>query len=121
MPELDEGAESSRRDLAVFPVAIQPKPNAMATPTTRPDTYTTGIPPFKSQGRMHHIRTYTGKDLPLIIALFTETVRRVNSHDYSPEQIEAWAPQEPDPARWRERLAGLSIIIGEIDAQIAGF
>ncbi len=69
----------------------------------------------------HHIRKYIDKDLPLIIALFTDTVRRVNSRDYSPDQIEAWAPQEPDPARWRERLAGLSIIVAEVNGQLTGF
>jgi putative acetyltransferase len=69
----------------------------------------------------HHIRKYADQDLPLITTLFTETVRWVNSRDYSTEQIEAWAPQETEPARWRERLAGLLIIIAEVNGQLAGF
>lgn len=71
---------------------------------------------------MHHrVRTYTDQDLAPIIALFTETVWQVNSRDYTPEQIEAWAPRKTDPDRWRTRLTGLSIIVAEVDGQIAGF
>ena len=67
------------------------------------------------------IRPYAEADFDPIVTLFTETVRHVNRLDYSPEQIAAWAPQSPDLARWRERLAGLAVWMAEFDGQIVGF
>jgi putative acetyltransferase len=67
------------------------------------------------------IRPYVAADFEQIIRLFTDTVRHINSRDYSSEQVAAWAPQPPDLARWRERLAGLTIWVAESDSQIIGF
>jgi hypothetical protein len=43
------------------------------------------------------IRPYDEKDAPEIVRLFYETIRSVNLADYSQEQVEAWAPEVPDP------------------------
>jgi putative acetyltransferase len=67
------------------------------------------------------VRRYKDDDLEPVAALFTETVRHVNSHDYSPEQVAAWAPRPPDLARWRERVAGLTLWVAELDQRIIGF
>ena len=42
------------------------------------------------------IREFEDEDTEGIVHLFTETVRKINSQDYSKEQIEAWAPQNPN-------------------------
>ncbi len=34
------------------------------------------------------------------LALFRDTIRQVNSRDYSPEQIRAWASDDIDPVAW---------------------
>lgn len=65
-------------------------------------------------------RRFRPGDLPALIALFRDTVRRVNIRDYTPEQVAAWAPDDVDPARW-ETLAGRFTVIAEIDGEIAGF
>lgn len=67
------------------------------------------------------IRPYKDNDLESIVVLFTDTVRHVNIRDYSPEQVAAWAPQPPDLARWRERLANLTLWVAESDGRIIGF
>jgi putative acetyltransferase len=46
------------------------------------------------------IRDYRSSDATAIVKLFYETVHLVNWRDYSPEQIEAWAPEIPDPEKW---------------------
>jgi len=67
------------------------------------------------------VRRYKDDDLGSVVTLFTETVRHVNIHDYSSEQVAAWAPQPPDLVRWRERVAGLAIWVAESDSQVIGF
>jgi putative acetyltransferase len=67
------------------------------------------------------IRAYTGTDLERITVLFNETVRNVNSRDYTPAQIEAWSPQPPDYAHWQRRLAALNVWVALRDGEILGF
>jgi len=67
------------------------------------------------------IRRYDDSDLESIVTLFTESVRHVNILHYSAEQVTAAAPQPPDLARWRKRIAGIPLWVAEFDGQIAGF
>jgi putative acetyltransferase len=43
------------------------------------------------------IRPYQTGDAPALAALFLSSVREVGARDYSPAQVEAWAPRPPDP------------------------
>ena len=43
-------------------------------------------------------------DIPAISRLYYDTVHRVNARDYSPQQIEAWAPAVANESFWRERF-----------------
>lgn len=52
------------------------------------------------------LRQYRPADAPDLLRLFRDTIRRVNSRDYAPDQILAWAPDEIDPVRWAERFEG---------------
>jgi putative acetyltransferase len=67
------------------------------------------------------IRPYTSADLRPVVTLFTETVHRVNSKDYSPEQIAVWAPRDENWTRWQNRFNGLRTLIAEINGRMAGF
>jgi putative acetyltransferase len=50
------------------------------------------------------IRRYRPSDIAGIIALFRDTVRRINGRDYSPQQVMAWAPDEIDSRQWTNRF-----------------
>lgn len=50
------------------------------------------------------VREAVDADIPSISRLYFETVRRVNARDYSPGQIEAWAPEVYSQEYWRERF-----------------
>jgi putative acetyltransferase len=65
-------------------------------------------------------RRYRPDDLPAIIGLFRDTIRRVNIRDYTREQVMTWAPDVVEPARW-ETLADRFTIVGESDGLIVGF
>jgi putative acetyltransferase len=68
-----------------------------------------------------HVREYRAGDVAAIVALFRDTVRLVNSRDYSPEQVEAWAPDDIDVGVWAHRLARAFSVVAEIDGRVAGF
>ena len=67
------------------------------------------------------IRPYRSADLPALARLFGETVRRVNSRDYTPAETEAWAAGERELLErdgWFRRLYTLA---AEEDGQILGY
>ena len=67
------------------------------------------------------LRRYEPTDAPALLALFRDTIRRVNSRDYNPEQIAAWASDDIDPIAWANRFADRYAIIAETDEKLAGF
>jgi GNAT superfamily N-acetyltransferase len=67
------------------------------------------------------IRPYEAKDTPEIVRLFYETIRSVNLADYSQEQVEAWAPEVPDPGVWNARLSGRRTLVAEEEGEVVGF
>lgn len=52
-----------------------------------------------------HFRNGTKKDIGVLAELFRETVCRINSRDYSPEQIAAWTGGAT-PKRWDGLFSG---------------
>ncbi|QTC90867.1 GNAT family N-acetyltransferase [Brevundimonas goettingensis] len=68
-----------------------------------------------------HIRAYSEADLDALIDLFTGSVRQVASRDYSPAQIEAWAPLAVNREQWANRLGGRPTFVAEVAGEIVGF
>jgi putative acetyltransferase len=67
------------------------------------------------------LRAYQPEDLDAVMRLFRDTVHAVNRRDYTPEQLEAWAPEQMDRDRWRERLAGQQVCVAELAGEMVGF
>ena len=67
------------------------------------------------------IRAFQPGDALEIMRLFRDTVHNINSRDYTPEQIEAWAPALMDEPRWHERLRANFTYVAEAAGQIVGF
>ncbi len=67
------------------------------------------------------IRDYDAEDAAAIAHLFYETVRSVNRADYSQEQVEAWAPEVPEPEAWHARLSGRRTLVAEQGGEVVGF
>lgn len=59
------------------------------------------------------LRPYRPHDAPALLALFRDTIRRVNRRDYSPAQVAAWAADDIDTARWCDRFAGRFVSVAE--------
>ena len=62
------------------------------------------------------IRDFRPTDALEIMRLFHDTVHNVNSRDYTPEQVEAWAPALMDEPRWQERLRANFTYVAEANA-----
>mgnify|MGYP003125937256 CR=1 FL=1 len=67
------------------------------------------------------IREAKLEDIPEITALFRDTVRAINSRDYSEKQIEAWASGADDTEVWETRIKNLYFIVAEFRTQLVGF
>jgi len=67
------------------------------------------------------VRVFQPDDAEELVALFRDTVRRVNCRDYGPEQILAWAPDVMDVDRWRQRFLDHHTLVAVLPGQVAGF
>jgi putative acetyltransferase len=73
------------------------------------------------EAQMVTLRAYTPDDASALLALFRDTIRRVNVRDYTPDQIRAWASDDIDPATWASRFAGRFVAVAEESGRPVGF
>jgi putative acetyltransferase len=66
-------------------------------------------------------RPYQPDDGPALLALFRDTIRRVNCRDYAPEQIRAWSSDEIDVEVWTGRFLGRFVVVAEEEGRPVGF
>lgn len=67
------------------------------------------------------IRSYMPSDCPAVAALFYTTVHTVNAKDYTPDEMEAWAPGTPDLEVWNRLFLEHHTVVAVIDGIIVGF
>lgn len=67
------------------------------------------------------IRAYQKKDLDSILSLFYHTVHTVCSNDYTPQQLDAWAPDMPDRERWERSFHSHTAFVAEKNGTVVGF
>lgn len=67
------------------------------------------------------IRQVKRADIAQISHLYFETVHRVNSRDYSPEQIDAWAPRIYPDTFWQRRVRRYRVLVAEEEDAVVGF
>ena len=66
------------------------------------------------------IRRYDPADLDEVVKLFYNTVHIVNAADYTPTQLDAWAPKTMDTSKWAVSLDLNSAFVAVEDG-IIGF
>lgn len=67
------------------------------------------------------LRPCTQADLPTVLDLFHESVHTLCRADYTPAQLSAWAPEDPDEAPWARRLQCQTFLLAEEDGDLMGF
>lgn len=60
-------------------------------------------------------------DQPAIAALFRDTVRTVNSKDYSEKQVEVWSAGADNTEGWLRRIREQYFVLAEREGELAGF
>jgi putative acetyltransferase len=75
------------------------------------------------------IRAFRIGDEPALHRVFLSAIHGIASRDYTPEQIDAWAPTTLDPNPWAERMRGIAPFVAEhegipiayADVQVNGY
>nr|WP_325301477.1 GNAT family N-acetyltransferase [uncultured Dysosmobacter sp.] len=67
------------------------------------------------------IRTYCPADCVPLMTLFYDTIHTVCAGDYTPAQLDAWAPTDRDSAAWDRSLKSRATLVAEENGQILGF
>lgn len=67
------------------------------------------------------LRRYTAADADATLDVFRRAVRTTAARDYSPEQVAAWAPDEPDAGTWGARRSARATVVAEDDGRVVGF
>lgn len=68
-----------------------------------------------------HIRKYTPSDCIHLVRLFYDTVHTVNAHDYTSEQLDAWADGKVDIDAWNRSFLAHYTVAAEENGVIVGF
>ena len=67
------------------------------------------------------LREFTPADSDACLTLFREAVHRVNCRDYSPDQIDAWAPVDIDREQWTRRFHERIAYVAVLADRVVGF
>ncbi|HIS49568.1 MAG TPA: GNAT family N-acetyltransferase [Candidatus Gallacutalibacter pullistercoris] len=70
---------------------------------------------------MFTLRPYCPEDLPQVLKLFRSCVHTVCRKEYTPAQLEAWAPEKMDEEAWGKSLASHWAFVAEQDGILLGF
>lgn len=67
------------------------------------------------------LRAYADRDLEAVVRCFGESVRTIGARYYTPQQVEAWAPDPPDLQAWAIRFRSGTALVADEDGVVAGF
>jgi putative acetyltransferase len=67
------------------------------------------------------VRDFSFGDESALHAVFYSAIHTIASADYTPEQLDAWAPHRPDLARWTARMRAMRPFVAEEDGRIIGY
>jgi putative acetyltransferase len=71
---------------------------------------------------MIEIRDYRLEDAKALMAIFYNTIHKVNIKDYTKAQVDAWAPEEKFKIEiWEKRFSKTNPIVAIVDGKIVGF
>ena len=67
------------------------------------------------------IRDMAAGEERLLWRLFHETIHTVNGRDYTPEQLQAWSPEDRDMEAWTAHMQRTRPFVAVADETIVGF
>jgi putative acetyltransferase len=67
------------------------------------------------------VRDFRSGDEAALQGVFYSAIHSLAAKDYTPEQIAAWAPAQPDLDRWTARMRGIRPFVVEESGRIVGY
>lgn len=67
------------------------------------------------------IRSFRWGDEPALFGVYFSAIHDVTSRDYTPEQVEAWAPADLDTALWQRKMRAIRPFVAEIRNEVVGY
>ena len=64
------------------------------------------------------IRRHQEGEEPALFEVYCSAIHLIASRDYTPEQIQAWAPRNLDPALWERKIRDINPFVVELKGQI---
>lgn len=73
------------------------------------------------RSREMKLREYKPSDCAHMVKLFYDTVHSVNAKDYTPRQLDAWAPADFDLSKWNASFLAHFTVVAVEKERIIGF
>jgi len=67
------------------------------------------------------IRRYVQVEEAALFDVYYTAIHLVASRHYTPEQIQAWAPQDLDATLWRDKIRSINPLVAELDGKLVGY
>jgi putative acetyltransferase len=67
------------------------------------------------------IRRYEPGEEPALFDIYFTAIHLVASHDYTDEQIQAWAPRDIDAALWKNKMRQINPFVAELRGELVGY
>jgi putative acetyltransferase len=67
------------------------------------------------------IRAFRPGEEAALFEVYYSAIHLMACRDYTPEQIEAWAPRDLDPLLWERRIRGINPFVAEMNGQPVGY
>jgi putative acetyltransferase len=67
------------------------------------------------------IRRFSPGDETALFDVYFSAIHDIAARDYTPEQIDAWAPADLDQELWRNHMLKIRPFVVELDNEIAGY
>jgi putative acetyltransferase len=67
------------------------------------------------------IRRYLAGEESSLFDIYFTAIHLVASHDYTPEQVHAWAPRELDADRWAKKMHEINPYVADLNGELVGY
>jgi putative acetyltransferase len=68
-----------------------------------------------------HIRRFNPGEEPALFDIYYSAIHLIAIRDYTEEQVNAWAPSNPDKELWVRRMRGINPFVAEIEDKLVGY
>jgi putative acetyltransferase len=67
------------------------------------------------------IRRYVAGEEPSLFDIYFTAIHLVASHDYTPEQVQAWAPRDLDVDLWARKMCEINPFVADLNGELVGY